>query len=162
MAVFSRREEVSRKVIFFVLSPTNFAEFDKAMTAATRELSEKRKSLFDDSLAVEAHDDEIHISYTEKVDLPAPKSQGQIMKEAEEAAQLDSVIFHIYFASGKWKKRTESLSDRDKEAAAQAVERHIDTMRNHLYDNAGRIHQDTVLDNPDVMEQNLRWWEPEV
>jgi hypothetical protein len=155
MAVYDRREKFSRKVIFSLPSPVVHTELLKAIHVARGELEAAGVEIWDNTIMVEAHDDEVHVYYDQ------PDTRLKAKPEVLVDDHLDSAVFHLYFAEGKWKKRTKDLGEQDREAAAQAVERHIQTMRQRAYDFGERIPQPSILDNPDVMEQEIRWWEDE-
>lgn len=62
MAEYSRRVVTTRRIEYFVPSPTNAAEFGKAMSAAWSEAA-TFGDVADDTITVEGQDDEIVISF---------------------------------------------------------------------------------------------------
>lgn len=65
MASYSRSTVTTTRVVYTLPSPTNWAEISKAMSACQQELGEER-ARWDDVVTVEAHDDEIHLWFTQK------------------------------------------------------------------------------------------------
>lgn len=63
MADWSRKEQVTRRVIYYLPSPAPNAEVDKAVVAARQEWEEiiGKKCDWDNIPMIESHDDEIHI-----------------------------------------------------------------------------------------------------
>lgn len=67
MATYSRKETITKRVIFYVPSPSPLAEVGKAILAARTECARAKgvdvDKLYDNSVMVESFDDEIHIWY---------------------------------------------------------------------------------------------------
>lgn len=67
MAIYSRKEKITKRVIFFVPSPCPMVELDKAVSAACLELARikgvDQSELYDNEVMVQAWDDEIHVYY---------------------------------------------------------------------------------------------------
>jgi len=63
MADWSRKEKVTRKVIYYVPSPSPWVEVHKAVVAAQQEWEKihGKQCTWDNIPMVESHDDEIHI-----------------------------------------------------------------------------------------------------
>lgn len=71
VADYSRKEKVTRRVIYYLRSPAPYAEVSKAVVAAQRECEKLTgkgmDSNWDDVPMVESHDDEIHIWFEVEV-----------------------------------------------------------------------------------------------
>ena len=69
MASYTRKEVVTRRVIFSVPSPSPLDEVGKAIQAARTECAKKKgkdpNSLMGDDIMVRAYDDEVHVYYEE-------------------------------------------------------------------------------------------------
>lgn len=61
-----RCEETTTKVIWKLPSPTPYSELVKAATVAHHELEKQGRGIYDDSLMVEAHDDEVYLFYVKE------------------------------------------------------------------------------------------------
>lgn len=66
MADWERHEETTKRVIYSLPSPTNWAEVAKVVAAIRSDLGEE-KSRWDDVVTVEAWDDQIRFSYVVEV-----------------------------------------------------------------------------------------------
>lgn len=59
-------EETVVTRVFSLPSPTPLAELEKAAAVARRELTEQNQRVYDDTIMVVAHDDEIRLVYVKE------------------------------------------------------------------------------------------------
>lgn len=63
MADYTRRDITTTRRIYVLPSPTNWVEVEKVLSALKQDKERQKVGTFDDTVTVEAFDDEIHFSF---------------------------------------------------------------------------------------------------